>query len=400
MRIRPHSAWPLVVMTVLVARGAPAEAKRVASPPPGADFVEDALLMLRVVACAGDHAVPEAWAKVVAAHCKDMDERLADFRARYIDKAEPFLAPLRPAGLPTSVVYPFGGGDLVSALITYPDALEITTVSLEHAGDPTRLRGLSSKELKKHLGRFREAVRGLLANHDSASANMQKLERGPIPGQLSFFLVAAAAMGYLPASLRFFRVEADGALHYFEQAEIDEQGGTRARKKKGSWVDTDYSVAYTNVELTLDNPTTGRAVVHRHMAANLENAAFAGSGLEQHLQQKGTVVAMTKAASYLLWSDNFSGIRDYLVANATFMVSDSTGIPSAIASKAGLEQTTYGRFSGPFLEASERIAGAFRKLWKAQPYRKLPFRYGYPDAAGKVHLLITQRAAATAGAKP
>ena len=36
MRIRPHSAWPLVVMTVQVARGAPAEAKRVASPPPGA----------------------------------------------------------------------------------------------------------------------------------------------------------------------------------------------------------------------------------------------------------------------------------------------------------------------------------------------------------------------------
>ncbi len=36
--------------------------------------------------------------------------------------------------LPEAVVYPFGGGDLLSALAAYPDAAEYTTLSLELAG--------------------------------------------------------------------------------------------------------------------------------------------------------------------------------------------------------------------------------------------------------------------------
>ena len=40
---------------------------------------------------------------------------------------------LKPAGLPKTVVYPFGGGDLISALTTYPEANDYTTLSLEHA---------------------------------------------------------------------------------------------------------------------------------------------------------------------------------------------------------------------------------------------------------------------------
>ena len=84
---------------------------------------------------------------------------------------------MRPAGLPSSVVYPFGGGDLVGALVTFPDAKEITTISLEHAGDPTRLAKLTKKaELRQHLADFRAAVDGLLRLHDSTSENMMKLE--------------------------------------------------------------------------------------------------------------------------------------------------------------------------------------------------------------------------------
>ena len=45
--------------------------------------------------------------------------------------------------MPKTVVYPFGGGDLLSALVAFPDATEITTISLEQAGDPRRLRTLT-----------------------------------------------------------------------------------------------------------------------------------------------------------------------------------------------------------------------------------------------------------------
>ena len=43
-------------------------------------------------------------------------------------------------------------------------------------------------------------------------------------------------------------------------------------------------------------------------------------------RRMGEVAAITKAASYLLWRGDFSRIRDYLLDNMVWMVSDSSGI--------------------------------------------------------------------------
>jgi len=357
-----------------------------------ADFVDDARLMARAVACGGEAPLPaDLDAKIIDAHCAKVAPWYPELDQKYLTRAREFLDGVRPAGLPTTVVYPFGGGDLLTALLTFPEATEITTLSLEHAGDPTRLTSASTRQLRSALAIYRSAVRQLFVNHDSASDNMKKLEKGAVPGQLSFFITALVALGYEPVGLRFFRVEPDGSLHYYDAAEVDSLADTQARRKKASWVDTDYSVVFTNSELSFRRAGDPAApvIVHRHIAFNLNDQALPGSGVEKYLEQRGKVAAMTKAASYLLWLGSFATIRDYLLANAVWMISDSTGIPPRYARKAGMTQTTYGRFKGSYLEAGAGDNEAFRKLWGGQPYRKLKFRYGYPDVEGNVHLMIT-----------
>jgi hypothetical protein len=356
------------------------------------DFIAEARLFYRVVACAGTDPLPaDLDAKVIEAHCADLAKRIDRYRTRYAAPASEFIAKLRPAGLPTTVVYPFGGGDLASALVTYPDAREITTMSLEHPGDPTRLAHLDRRRLKASLQLFRNTIGGLLINNDSASINMMKMERGPIPGQLAFFITALAVLDYEPVSLHFIRLDDAGQVVRLTDAEIAAMAPRKAKKKKGTWVDTDYSEAYTNMELAFRKRGDPAApvITHRHFAANLADNAFAGSPIEKHLVAKGKVVALTKAASYLLWLPNFSAIRSYLLGHMAYMVSDSTGVPPRFARKAGFKQTTYGTFTGSYLGASEKENEAFRALWAGQPRRRLPFRYGYPDAAGNVHMLVT-----------
>ena len=240
-------------------------------------------------------------------------------------------------------------------------------------------------------------LRELFANHDSASDNMKKLERGPVPGQLTMFLAALVAHGYEPVGLRYFRVEADGSLHYFDDADLAAMAPVRAKRKRGKWVDPDYSAAFSNAELTFRKigDSSGRLITHRHIAADLSDQALRGSGLLGYLDQRGPIAAMTKAASYLLWMGSFSTIRDYLLGHMVWMASDATGVPPRYASKAGFSQTTYGRFAGAYLDdaVGNDAEAAFRKLWAAQPYRKLGFRYGYPDAKKQVHLMITARRA-------
>src|SRR5687768_7433442 len=153
------------------------------------DYIDDAKVFYRVVSCgAPETPVPAGLdQKTVDAHCAIMAKTYEYTKTKYIEVASKFFTNLRPTDVPTTVVYPFGGGDLLSALVTYPDAKDITTISLEHAGDPTRVAKMTKKAaLKQHLAEFRAAVSGLLRLHDSTSENMMKLEVGGIPGQLSF----------------------------------------------------------------------------------------------------------------------------------------------------------------------------------------------------------------------
>jgi hypothetical protein len=388
----------LLAAPALAAEPTPAASAPAPAPAPaGKDFIAQAKLLYRVVACAGTDALPAHLdAKIVEEHCKAMAPKLEKYRTQWIGEAKEFIGTLRPEGLPTTVVYPFGGGDLISALTTFPDATDITTLSLEFAGDPRRLDAIKKERLKESLRLFRSTIWGLLMADNSTTENLQKGQGSEIPGEVGFFLVALAEHGYEPVSLRFFTLQKDGSLHYLTEEEIAALEKTRAKTLRGVWESPDLSVAFSNSELTfkpVGAPADAPVRVHRHFAANLGDNGFAKAPeLMKYLEGKGRVVAMTKAASYMIWRDDFASIRNYLLKHMEFMISDSTGIPPKYLEKAGFELTTYGEFTQSFLGASEEHNKAFRAIWKAQPKRKLSFRYGYIDGGtGSFHLFTAAK---------
>lgn len=372
------------------------------TPPPehpagGLDFTAEAKLLFRVVACQGDAVLPpHIDAKVVERHCKELQKRIDKYRATWVTVAAPFLQKLKPPGLPTTVVYPFGGGDLLSALTTWPEAKDITTLSLEHAGDPRRILHVTPKELEASLRLIRQTSAGLLVANDSKTENLMKGQRGELPGQLSFFLLALAVHGYEPVSLRYVRVGRGGGLEGVGAKDLATLEQRSAQLLRRGWVSPDFSEAFSNSELVFvkrgEDPKVA-ARVHRHFAANLDDDGYGqNADFQAWLAGKGRVVAMTKAASYLLWREKFSKIRQYLLDHMEFMVSDSTGIPPKFARAAGFEQQAYGRFEESFLGASPAHNADFRKVWEnAEP---LAFRYGYLDKKLQKHLLVTRKVAA------
>jgi hypothetical protein len=293
-------------------------------------------------------------------------------------------------------VYPFGGGDLISALTTYPEATEYTTMSLEHAGDPRRLTKITKEQLKTSLALIRATSMGLLVANDSKTENLMKGQRGELPGQLCFFLIGLAVHGYQPVALRYVKPNADGSLRGLTKTELDSLESKEAKLLHKSWVSPDFSEAFDNVELTFVKKGDTTPKIHRHFAENLDDDHFGhDEPLKAYLEARGRIVAMTKAASYLLWRDNFATIRTFLLAHMQFMVSDSTGIPVKFATKAGFVQQAYGIFAESFLPANASFNADFVKLWeKAKP---LPFRYGYLDKNLSKHMLVTQKSKEAAG---
>lgn len=357
------------------------------------EFAAEARLIARNVACAQD-GQPVMDEAVVDAHCEKLRPKMERYREQYGEKAAPFLAALSAGIDAPKVVYPFGGGDLISAITTYGDAREWTTMSLEHAGDPRRLAGLEKKKLARSLSAIRETIDGLLTYDDSKTENLQRVQQGEIPGQVAFFLVALVVHGYEPVSLRYFRVQDDGDLAYLSAGDIAAVEKSSAAKLRRGMTVPDFSEAFSNSEIQFRRKGDPGAplLVHRHIAADLSDGALAKRpGLLKHLEAKGEIRAMTKAASYLLWRSDFSLIRNYLLDHLKIMISDSTGIPPKLLPK-GFELTTYGGFTGSFLEADAALNESLRAAYQRGPPRALPFRYGYIDAAKKYHLMVLTRA--------
>jgi len=227
---------------------------------------------------------------------------------------------------------------------------------------------------------------------------------------LLFALAGLAVHGMEPVALRYFDVEPDGSLSYLSNTQLEERAAEFAAKKLGNaapkkvthyWYE--QVSAFANVEIRFRPRGDAGAPLrtYRHIVANLDDSHMtADDRVLRHLRRKGKVSVMTKAASFLLWYDDFAKIRDYLLRHAAWMISDASGIPPSYADPAGFEQITYGEFTGPYFVIDDKNTRAeFVKLWKSQPHRDLPFRFGYPDAAKHNHLMITRpRAGAVPGA--
>ncbi len=355
------------------------------TPLEGLDLIEQARVIYRVAVCGAGDVPSKFSADVVAKHCTELEHAYGDYRKQWVEVAEPFLASLRPKNLPSTVVYPFGGGDLASALATFPDATELTTISLEPTGDIRPIDHLPPERLAHELSVHRSHLERLFEKAHSRTDNLDKEAHADVPGEVVFDLAALVVHGYEPVSLRYFKLQPDGTLAYVTQADIDAQAHHPVALRK----------LFDDVELRF-RPTGGAGPtrVFRHIAYNLDDTNLKDDpSLLAHLNAKGKVAAMTKAASHLLWNDHFSTIRGWLIDHTDWMISDSTGIPPRFAQPAGFVQDTYGTFDGPALFGTydKRDADDLKQLFKTEPTRELAFRYGYPDQAGHAHLMVTHR---------
>ena len=380
MRSRSNSVCVALLTVLLVAAGPAAVSSGAApagpSPGQGADFARQARLLYHVATCGPGGALPSGVsAETFDAHCRMLAKAYAEFRAKWLDAAVPYLARLVPQNLPRAVVYPFGGGDLVTALATFPDAQEFTTISLEPPGDVRKVDGFTPAEWQQVLAMTRATLGVLFAKAYNTSATLRTV-RAPLPEEIVDTMAALVLFDYEPIALRYFAIESDGSLRYLD--------GDAQRGGPG------------NMELVFRKTGDVDAApkVLRHIAANLSDRHLRQDPrLLRHLETKGSIVAMTKASVHLLASDDFALLRAYLLAHMEWMISDDTGILPRHARAAGFVQEGHGIFKGPsrYGHLKSDDADDLRKLFPQD--EKLPFfAYGYPDASGHGHLIVTRKA--------
>jgi hypothetical protein len=381
------------------------------------DFIAEVRALFAVAAC-GD-APPAGYdAAAVGAHCKELGKPVASWKKQWRDLAAPFFRELLAGKYPQTIVYPFGGGDLSTLLVVYPDATEYTTLSLEGMGDPRPITALGAcgtacapgapgakdaaaraRRLAGELTKMRQLVGPNLgwAWNTTIQLSIDSSETGlGLPGILTLTLVALEANGYEPLEARYFALDAGGALRYLEQADLDAWDASTAAARPGKRKATNavQEGAFNNIELVFrkkGDPAAPKKTF-RHITGDLSDAGLAKDGAPlAHLAQKRDIAAMTKAASYLLWRPDFGKLRGYLLGSMKHMISDDTGIPPRHAKPAGFTSDVWGTYTGPFFAwARGPVADEMVQLFRGNK-RAMPFRFGYYDAAKRPILMHVYR---------
>ncbi len=299
-----------------------------AAPPADApaDFTAEAKLLFALVSCSGAPLPPALDAAVVGAFCARQGKALAAYRAGRLPAASAALARLRPPGLPTTVIQPFGG-DLLTALAAFPDLRNVTTISSARAGDPRRLVATRSPaELGRELERVRAATARLLGEAGGRDGSADPL---------ALDMVALAAHGFQPVSLRFFRIERDGSLHHLTRAELSAAGSAQAPGFAGAEL----------VFVKEGEDPRSRARTHRLVAAELSDAAMARSpGVAAHLSSKGEVVALVTGAGPRLRRADAGKARDLVLRQAVFVLADAAAPFPLAGARGRLVQEAHGAY--------------------------------------------------------
>jgi len=349
------------------------------------EFIDDGKALLVVGACAEGKTPDGVKAELVTAHCTKVKAAQDDYKKSWVSIAKPWFEQHVPKSIPKTVVYPFAGGDLSTALTVYPDADEITTLALEPAGDPRALGKLDAKQLKTALAVVETELSSLYRSNFSVTMNMIGAMRGgKLPTNLIFSLSALSIHGYEPTAMRYFKLSKDGDIEYLTDDDLQRIDKIKdvARRNR----------AFGNVEIKFRKVGSTREQTYRHISANLDDEHIkADPSAVKHLEKKGTVAAMTKAASYLLSFGNFEQMRKYIVGHVTWMVSDSTGLPPKTGEPAGFEYETWGTYERSNMAAGGLVTPQWREVYKAQPKRDLAFRFGYPDKKLHGHLIIMRK---------
>lgn len=398
--------------------------------PPGHDFTPIAKELIAVASCGGGD-IPEGFPiDRIQRHCAAVRKTQEDYKKQWVEPAAAFFADIVPEDIPKKVVYPFAGGDLSTALTVFPDADEITTLSLEPAGDPRTLEVLrkSPGALKQNVTKFKvdptgkpwkpdkmtgpnkqdtsasppdiepiektpSIIKGkvgldralatiqyelhflYVVNFSNTMNMIDAMRGGQLPTQLVFGLSALQVHGYEVVSLRYFKLANDGAIVYL----TDEDVAKAPAPTEGS-ADLRNRI-FANAEIRFRRPG-GRIQTYRHLQVNLDNDHLKKDPRAlRHLEAKGSIAGMTKAASYLLSWDSFSTIRGYLIDHVVWMVSDATGVPPKFGTPAGFSYDTYGAFQKPHIAGGNQIAKDWRDEFAKHEKKSLKFRFGYYDGS-------------------
>jgi hypothetical protein len=281
------------------------------------------------------------------------------------------------------LLYPFSGPDFINAFALFPAADTYVFFSLEPVGEVPDLAALESQRQAELFGDLRTALNDLVALNFFITPNMkERLQTDALQGTVPVLL---AMMGLL--DLQVDKVEPYDP--WPERTQVYTSAAGKAAPHP--------ALLEQGVRIGFTNPRTRRHQELLYLSLDVSDHALRYyPDFLPWMAKFNNPSVLLKSASYLLHGEHFRRLRKDIVADASVIVQDDTGLPYKTLIDGGFAITLFGQYERPVKLFEGRYQSDLDDAYaKAGNTGTLPFPFGYNwRKDGKSGLLLATRAPA------
>ncbi len=300
-------------------------------------------------------------------HATDLDKAWKQLEQRQLTKirawAPQALGPAYDDAGP--MYYMFSGPDFLYANAFFPNASTYIFCGVEPVGLIPDVAKLPRPALASSLANLRKSLDAVLSFSFFITKNMKiDLRQTQLSGTIPILYVFLARAGCTIDSVELVALDKSGAF-------VPEGKGTTP-----------------GVRIMFTGPAGRQQTLYYFMTDVANWAIKVNPNFLKFCEQQGQGVSLLKAASYLMHSDNFSQVRDFLLTHSKVILQDDSGIPYRNFAKDKWDIRFYGRYIGPiprFLKYGQLDLN--KDNVHASP-TMLPFSFGYQWKPSQSSLIV------------
>lgn len=266
-----------------------------------------------------------------------------------------------------AVFYPFSGPDFLYSYSLFPQAKEMVLVGLEPVGSVPDLASLDSSQFNYKLQEVRNSLYAIL--------------------QFSFFRtndmkVDLQKQGVLPI-LYVFMARTNNRILDVDYISLNQEGNIQSLSEN---LTPGVKIAF--VPQGEKEPRT-----LYYFSADLSN-----DGMTKHpeiaefVAKLDNPVTYLKAASYLMYYDSFSQIKDVILSQSSYLLQDDSGMPLSSFNNDKWDLEFYGNYTTPIALFSNRYQPELRQIYATNKseIKPLNFGIGYQFQVNNSNLMLAK----------
>ncbi|MBS0235570.1 MAG: hypothetical protein JSR99_19045 [Proteobacteria bacterium] len=300
-------------------------------------------------------------------YAKSFDDAWGGLERRQLVKIRSLVS--RDFNAPQPVLfYFFSGPDYLYADAFFPSATTYVMAGLEPPGQIPDLRKYSRGEIASSLRDLRSSLSSVLSYSFFQTKFMRvDFSRTKLNGTLPVLMTFLARSGKTIYDIELFDLQSDGTLHPVEEKIANATGH--------------------GAKITFGDASVGKKNTLYYFSTDLSDGGIKSSGFLTFCDTLGHGDSFIKSASYLMHSDHFSTVRDYLLTHSVSLLEDDSGIPVRFFAQ-GWKLHPYGRYVGPIGLFAGQYQSKLNEVFTKDHATPIDFSLGYRWRPAESNILL------------